>query len=188
MPSLKKLTYMNEVGFETVWLEKGKIKMKKNDEFGPKMGEIAKLFKITDQNMQLLFDGRRVQGTDTPDKIQYNPQRFIVVCVERGAPVDVSSIVNDKVEQLAGLGFDKALCERALRENGMDIEKASNWLLEQPEPAPPVQAKPAQDPAKRKRVLEMGTKKGMPQKEVEELIDTVCCGNLDEAEKLIETL
>ena len=188
MPSLKKLTYMNEVSFETVWLEKGKIKMKKNDEFGPKMGEIAKRFKITDQNMQLLFDGRRVQTTDTPDKIQYNSKRFIVVYVERGAPVDMSAPVNDKVEQLAGLGFDKALCERALRENGMDIEKASNWLLEQPEPAPPVQAKPAQDPAKRKRVLEMGTKKGMPQKEVEELIDTVCCGNLDEAEKLIETL
>ena len=177
---------MNEVSFETVWLEKGKIK--KNDEFDPKLAEIAKLFKISDPNLQLLFDGRRVQGTDTPDKIQYNPQRFIVVCVERGAPVDACAIANDKVEQLAALGFDKVLCERALRENDMDLEKASNWLLEQPEPVPPVQAKPAQDLAKRKRVIEMGTKMGMPQNEVEQLIDSVCGGRLDEAEKLIESL
>ena len=165
---------MNEVSFETVWLEKGKIK--KNDEFGPKLAEIAKLFKISDPNLQLLFDGRRVQGTDTPDKIQYNPKRFIVVCVERGAPVDACAIANDKV-----------LCERALRENDMDLEKASNWLLEQPEPVPPVQAKPAQDLAKRKRVMEMGTKIGMPQNEVEQLIDTVCGGRPGEAEKLIES-
>ena len=101
--------------------------------------------------------------------------------------MDACAIANDKVEQLAALGFDKALCERALRENDMDLEKASNWLLEQPEPVPPVQAKPAQDLAKRKRVIEMGTKIGMPQNEVEQLIDSVCGGRLDEAEKLIES-
>jgi len=61
------------------------------------------------------------------------------------APVDAAS-----VEMLMSMGFGKAVCEKALRSTGGDVERATDWIFSHPEDdgsEEPAAAVEAEDPA-----------------------------------------
>lgn len=180
--------WLEHVPFETVWQEKKTILMRKTDTFASMTDKVRTEFKIHEGTIRFFHNGRELDGDLTLSKTPWSKGSIIVVYVEKEPAKPPGEPDSAKVDQLVELGFDRALCQKALSQNEMDVERSLNWLLEHASqaPPPPPPKKDSEALKRRQELLDLAKKRNID--DAEKLIDEVCSGDLEAARQLIQSL
>lgn len=179
-------TLFEHVPFETVWQEKNTIRMRKTDTFASITDEVRTQFKIREGAIRFFYNGQELDRDLTLSKTPWSKGSIIVVYVDKEPAKPPGELDSAKVDQLVEFGFDRALCQKALSQNEMDVERSLNWLLEHAQQAPPPPQTDPETLKQRQELLDLAKKLNID--DAEKLIDEACGGDLEAARALIQSL